>query len=290
MPTRGLRFLEPDATADPLLRAIESHHRQWLVYSARFGGGEVRRESGVTWVRGPDGYYSSVAFPRLRSATADAQIDRIVAYYRGCRPRKLVIWWSLEPAQPPDLEARLLTRGFEPCWPLNWMWLDLEQLRSDFPRTPGLQVDLIQGEVDWDVEDLPHYSREIAAWRCAASRARPRRLWQFGAWLEGKPVGHSTLFITTGRLGIAGIWGCGVVPEARNRGVGKAVTLVACEYARALGCRCAMLNATGMGEPVYRRLGFEKIGAGVTWMLRPEAQRARRARGPGELRAVGRVP
>src|SRR5439155_3592693 len=59
----------------------------------------------------------------------------------------------------------------------------------------------------------------------------------------------------------------GVVPAARNRGIGRAVTLAACRQGLSLGCRHALLNATGMGEPVYRRIGFESIGFGQTWWL-----------------------
>jgi hypothetical protein len=96
----------------------------------------------------------------------------------------------------------------------------------------------------------------------------PRRIWHFVAWLAGEPVGHSTLFLTTGPLGVAGIYGVGVVPGARNRGIGKAVTAAACRHARSLGCRHALLNATG--ERMYRQLGFERIGYGLTWWLNVE--------------------
>jgi ankyrin repeat protein/GNAT superfamily N-acetyltransferase len=150
------------------------------------------------------------------------------------------------------------------------MWLDLRRLNDEPCGPPGLSVGLVEGEADWELDDLPHYSREMAAARFTASKARLRRVWHFGAWLAGRPVGHCTLFVTTGRLGIAGIWGCGVVPHARNQGIGRAVTLGACRFAREMGCRYAMLNATGMGEPVYRRLGFEPVGAGGAWWLEPE--------------------
>src|SRR5438034_692982 len=73
----GLRmtFLEGDSTPEQLLPAVVGNHRQWLLYSARLKGGEVRRENGATWVSTPgsEGYWSMV-FPRMNSATADRQL------------------------------------------------------------------------------------------------------------------------------------------------------------------------------------------------------------------------
>jgi GNAT superfamily N-acetyltransferase len=93
----------------------------------------------------------------------------------------------------------------------------------------------------------------------------PRQVWHFVASLGGEVIGHSTLFVTSGPLGVAGIYDVGVIPDARNRGVGKAVTGAACRRAQALGCSHALLNATG--ERMYRQLGFERIGYGWTWWL-----------------------
>jgi ankyrin repeat protein/ribosomal protein S18 acetylase RimI-like enzyme len=270
MPSSTTAFLDAVVTPEQKRAATVSHHRQWFTYQARIGGGEVRRERGATWVLALNGDFHSIAFPKLKAAVAGEQIDAILAYYRSREPRKLVICWSADPPCPRDLGARLMARGFDSCWPVNWMWLDLRQLREEHPRPPGLRVGVVEDEAFWDVEDLPHYSPEIAAACSAAAKARPRRVWHFGAWLDDHPVGHSTLFVTTGRLGIAGIWSCGVVPAARNQGIGRAVTLVACQFARQMGCRYAMLNSTPIGEPVYRCLGFEKLEVGTSWWLDPE--------------------
>jgi GNAT superfamily N-acetyltransferase len=271
MPTSRSTFLKAVPSLPQIQAAIVSHHRQWLACQAQIGGGEVRRERGVTWVLAPGMEYHSIAYPQLKAAEAGEQLDAILAYYRTREPRKLVICWSVDPPCPRDLGARLMARGFDSAWGMNWMWLDLQQLREEHPRPPGLRVGLVEGVADWDMDDLPHYSRELAAARFAASKVRLRRVWHFGAWLQDRPVGHSTLFVTTGRLGIAGIWACGIVPAARNQGIGKAVTLIACQFARELGCRYAVLNATDMGEPVYRRLGFERVPVvGTSWWLHPE--------------------
>jgi GNAT superfamily N-acetyltransferase len=156
------------------------------------------------------------------------------------------------------------------------MWLDLQKMVTDHARPAGLKVEAVETAPDWDVDELPYYSKAGATQLHAAIRLQPQRAWHFGAWLNGKPVGHSALFLTTGELGIAGIYGCGVVPDARNRGIGKAVTQAACQQARAMGCPVAMLNATGMGEPMYRRLGFESLGYGRTWWLDVERLASRR--------------
>jgi GNAT superfamily N-acetyltransferase len=273
MPQRPLTFLQPNPTREQLLRAVAENHRQWFTYGARTAGGEIRRENGAPWIYTPGTNGEVVIpFPRLKSATAGAQLDRILEECRR-RPLRQVSCWSMTPPRPRDLGARLLARGFEWGWQPHWMWLDLHRMQSDHPQPPGLRVEPIDDSACWDVDDLPYYHRQGAARLDAMARAQPRpgthavRVWHFAALMDGQPVGHSVVFLTIGRLGVAGIYNCGVVPAARNQGIGKTVTAAACRQAERMGCHHALLNATGMGEPVYRRIGFESIGFGQTWWL-----------------------
>jgi GNAT superfamily N-acetyltransferase len=262
--SRPLTFLGRDATHAQLERAIAANSREWILRDTRSSGGEVRREDGATWVHSPS-KEAQVAFPRLSAAKAGETLDALLAYYRERRPPS-ILFWSLLPARPRDLGARLLSRGFDWCWQPRWMWLDLGQIHSDHPRPPELQVGSVDDGGDWDVDDLPYYDRAGAAGHFALTRARPQRVWWFAAWLDGRVVGHTTINLTTGPLGVAGIFNVGVVPAARNQGIGKAVVAAACQQARALGCRHALLNGTG--ERMYNQIGFQTIGWGQTWYLR----------------------
>jgi len=271
MPESGLNFMQ-DLTPNRLQRAAASNHQYWMSRIARAARGQVHRENGATWIYtpGPSGGEVVIPFPRLTRSNASEQLDAILRYCRSCRSLQQVSCWSLDPAQPHDLGARLAARGFEWGWRPHWMWLDFQKMITDHPKPRGLRVERVEEEAIWNVEDLPYYRRDFAAYLHAATRSRPRRVWHFAAWLDGVPVGQSVLNLTTGRLGVAGIFNCGVVPEARNKGIGKAITLAACQFAQAIGFPGAVLNATGMGEPVYRRLGFESIGYGQTWWLHRE--------------------
>ena len=53
------------------------------------------------------------------------------------------------------------------------------------------------------------------------------------------------------------IWGVYVLPEHRNRGIAKALTNACTDYLRTIGCTRVLLHASPLGEPVYKRLGFE---------------------------------
>lgn len=262
--TRTPTFLGANATHPQLERAIAANSREWILRGTRSSGGEVRRENGATWVHIP-GREAQVAFPRLTAAKAGETLDAMMAYYRERRPPS-ILFWSLLPAQPRDLGARLLARGFDWCWQPRWMWLDLEQIHEDHPRPPGLEVRPVEDGGVWDVPDLPYYDRAGATAHFALTRARPQRVWWFAAWLDGRVVGHAMVNLTTGPQGVAGIFNVGVVPSARNRGIGKAVVTAACLQARAIGCRHALLNGTG--ERMYNQIGFQTIGWGQTWYLR----------------------
>jgi GNAT superfamily N-acetyltransferase len=86
---------------------------------------------------------------------------------------------------------------------------------------------------------------------------RPRRVWNFVASAEGKPVGETTL---CDGAGVAGIYDVEVLEEFRGRGIGSALVSAALRTAREeLGLQHAVLAATGMGFGVYTRLGFREV-------------------------------
>jgi predicted N-acetyltransferase YhbS len=66
-----------------------------------------------------------------------------------------------------------------------------------------------------------------------------------------------------GRTGWIGA--LGVLPDARRRGVGEALTRAASERLRARGAETVLLFATDMGRPLYERLGFEAEDTVTAW-------------------------
>lgn len=64
-------------------------------------------------------------------------------------------------------------------------------------------------------------------------------------------VGFGTRNGSVGWLGLI----C-VSPRYRRRGIGLALTARLAEHLEGLGCRTLVLTATGMGRPIYEKLGF----------------------------------
>ena len=265
--TKGSFLQNP--TLNQLFRAVADNHIYWMRDAAESTGGKVYEEEGVKWIYTPHKDQVEIAFPRLKKDVARQTIDRIV---RSCRRKSLkrLACWSLSPSQPRDLGAILVARGFGWGWRPRWMWLELAKMNMDHSKPRGLKID-IAGDGDvWDIDDLPFYNRrEAESWR-VLNHASPRRAWQFIASIKGEVVGQTKLNLTTGALGIAGIYNVGVRPAFRGLGVGKAVITAALQYAKDKGCAHAMLNGTG--ERVYNQIGFEVIGYGQTWACKEALQ------------------
>lgn len=249
-----------EATPGQLEKAVAYNHMELFKIKALVQGGEVKTSNGLTWTYAGAGNGATVCFPSLDESSAGAQLDEMMAYYRAHLPQSIGCW-SLNPPQPADIGVRLLARGFQPGWQPCWMALDIPEIRTDFPLPDGLQIYAGNERSVHNTKELPYVDDGELSRLVKTMYAD--RIQRFIAVLHGKVVGHSSVFLTAGAYGTAGIYDVGVVPAARQRGVGKAVVIAACLHARERGYRYAVLNATG--RRMYEQIGFKWISNGRTW-------------------------
>ena len=89
------------------------------------------------------------------------------------------------------------------------------------------------------------------------------------AWHDDDPVAAAMVVVSDG---VAGVNYVGTVPEARGRGLGELTTRWATNAGFDLGAEVAALQASPMGEPVYRRMGYKEITR-YRWYLGPARAR-----------------
>ncbi|RFM25785.1 GNAT family N-acetyltransferase [Deminuibacter soli] len=254
-----------NATMQQLEQAAADNYKQLACLEALSCGGEVQEKDGLMWTySGPD-RGASILFPALTEQNAPVILDTIMDYYRAHPPADGGCW-SLSPAQPAHLAAYLLARGFQPGWLPYWMALDLEAINDQHTTPADLQITPDNDTNIQHLADLPYAASTNMISQAFRDR-NPAKAQRFLATYQGAVAGQSAVFFSTGTLGVAGIYNVGVQPNARGKGIGKAVTLAACLHAKEQGYRYAILNATDMGRHIYTPLGFQWTGDGITWWL-----------------------
>ena len=85
-------------------------------------------------------------------------------------------------------------------------------------------------------------------------------------YADGQPV-VSGFSVRSGPT--LGVFTIATVPEARGRGFGAAMTSRLIADGAAAGCTVAVLQASGMGRPIYERIGFRLVQAYDIFVGRP---------------------
>jgi GNAT superfamily N-acetyltransferase len=269
LPDPDIDFLEAFPSLEQRWQALSENVRVCYARWALADGGDVVREGGLMGTYSPRSQQGMITI----SSSDDAlqfgeQIGRMLDWYRARRPLEGAICWYVQAGAPGDVSAQLYARGFSPNWQPHWMWCTLRDLPAAEAGAASFEIRLIDDDPGWQVDDLPNYDAGEAALLAVLARERPRLVWHLAAFQGQQVVGRCVLNVTTGANGVGGLFGMGVVPAARKQGIGTALARAACDLARRLGCQPVVLNATEMGEPVYRRVGFQSMGYGFTWHLR----------------------
>ncbi len=88
------------------------------------------------------------------------------------------------------------------------------------------------------------------------------------AYVDKTPLAAAMMFLSHG---IAGIYWVSSVSHARGRGLGEACTRAVTNAGFDLGARAVVLQASPMGDAIYRRMGYAEISKyRLFWSLGPE--------------------
>lgn len=258
-------LLADDPTLEQRWQALCLNVQIWYERLARASDDLIYRAEGIM------GTSDMITISSLDERSAGDQIDCMLNWYRGLSSFKGAICWYLGPTPPRDLDAQLFARGFAPNWQPHWMWCELHHLQRNVTLPAGYTLCVVEEKINRQVADVPYYMAEDAEILANLRYTCPRHVWQLVVLQGQQIVGRCLLNVTTGERGVAGLFNMGVAPSARRQGIGTALTQAACELARQQGCRHVVLNATAMGESIYRRVGFQSMGYGHTWYLRAQA-------------------
>jgi len=224
--------------------------------------------------------FNRIMQPDAAGVPSDEAIDAVLAELAG---HDVLSWWIPPGPGRAELEARLAARGFEAGrtgHEIPAMGIDLADAPAAEPLA-GLEIEVTAsgpeayeaglvsaagfGTEGSTVTEMAEICRRIGERPDGPSR-------YFLARLEGRPVA-TAIGVVAG--GAAGIYSVATLPEARGRGIGRAVTLAAMLDGRERGARIGVLESSPMGYPVYRRLGFVDVGGfRVVVRRRPGALRA----------------
>ncbi len=265
-----------DLSSSMLVNAIEQNLFSLIPTFGKIWEARVNNPPGV--IRSisdiPVSLFNSIMDARLTPENVDATIQYLVA---DARRRKVpILWWVGPSTLPTDLPGYLQKYGFTVDDDGPGMAVSLSEVNESQPKPAGFSIQTVQDDgVRWEWcrtmaagFGIPAVKTELAvnSWHYLLSHVDPETTQAYLGMYDGKPVATSLLQLGGG---VAGIYGVATVPEARRRGFGAQVTLFPLLQARAMGYKAGILQASEMGFPVYRSLGFKEYCRISSYIWRP---------------------
>lgn len=256
-----LERLEPTSKLAHWQAAAALNSARYWDWGAERSGHRVHRVPGF-WAadsQSPNPFPNSATLTEpLTDLTASAVAAELQRFYDGGEGGPWLLWSAWE---TPDLANHGLQFAGQPPLMVRWPWQATAPVQP-FELTIREVTDAA-GLTDWLRVIVDGYPAPELAHADAPAFLQPGilggsyRLWV--GEVAGEPVSCAAAF-TDGV--VTGVYAVATLPAFRGRGYGAALTDVAASADPALP---AVLQASDLGQPVYRRLAFRAVGRFTLW-------------------------
>lgn len=249
-------------TRAELIERSDLNYAEAMRELARRGGGEVHDTNGVLC------YAAAHPFPALQDGvmrtSSEVPAGEVLTRARdffGRRQRGFSV--LIRAHNDEDLRSAASADGLRELANAPGMVLDHRLRDAEAPADVSLRrVDTVEdlsafGELMGTAYESLGMPRDVPPrqFKRLESVVAPHIV-TFLARVNEKPAAGAMTIVTHG---VAGIYWVGTHPEARGRGLAELCTRAAGNAGFDLGARIAALQASVMGEPVYRRMGYIEV-------------------------------
>ena len=259
-------------------RVNEENFWEFSLVLARLGGGEVYDGGDVKWTCTAGPLFNRIFAARFDEDKANERIGELVGEFlsRGAD----ALWITGPSTRPVDLGGRLEHCGFDHSADWAAMDVDLAAVEGSLEEPEGCRVVEVCDErtlADWADAMCAGFDR-YADSRDATYQHFLRTgvggelpLCHYLAYSDGLPSAACTVFLGSRT---AGVYFVATIPSARRRGLASLVTRRGLEECRQRGYANAVLQASRMGEPLYRKMGFRRRAGMGLYSLNVQCRRS----------------
>lgn len=252
-------------SSNELLTAFEGNMVAFWSPYGRANGSTLQATSNVVW------FYTGIQEPLFNGVlSVKLNPDGVKATFERLQ-RKIeeqgapAFWWIGPQSKPDHLGSLLEQHGLQPAGETPGMAIDLElvdlkpETIADFfirkvsdAETQALWARIAGVGTGFSDESINALVRIETTLTDPQYQAQHRYI----GFLDGTPVATSALVPDSG---VAGIYAVATIPEARRKGIGRAMTVMPLLEAKQNGYRIGILQSSSMGYPIYKRIGFKDV-------------------------------
>jgi ribosomal protein S18 acetylase RimI-like enzyme len=254
-----------DTSSDELLTALESNMAAFWSAYGRGNGCTLQSTSDVVWFYTGIhvALFNGVISAKMKYDDVKATVDSLQSKIdeRGAP----ALWWLGPQSTPENLGALLEQHGLQRAGETPGMAADLAMVNSMTKVIENFMIEKVS-----NVEMQALWARiaaigtgfsdtattEMAQLEATLTDSQYKTQHRYIGFLDGAPVATSAMVLDSG---VAGIYAVATIPEARRKGIGEIMTVMPLLEARQIGYRVGILQASSMGYPIYKRIGFKDV-------------------------------
>jgi len=236
----------------------------WSAYG-RAKNCHLHSEKNLVW------FYTRIAFPlfngvifaNTNEAEAQFVIDKLQSKINA--QGSPALWWIGPRTMPRNISTLLEKHGLNSAGEVPAMAMELSLLPKEpqpIARFSLRKVDSAEmqslwariaatgtGFPDQAIDQMTQLEKTITDPQYQSQQ-------RYIGYLEDVPVATSALVLDAG---VAGIYAVATLPEARQKGIGRMMTMMPLLEARDMGYRIGILQSSPAGYSVYQKLGFQEL-------------------------------